>query len=132
MSDIPRLYFRRRRQGALVFRLVSETRASRLTLVQIAAVTGKGEIRPNKRTPPKPGEEIEIRAWIAAPPPEGPEAEALRAINILAGWVQRDATDAEINAAADPILLALHDLRQTVVRRLADIGKATAKDDEEG
>ena len=42
-------------------------------------------------------------------------------LNRFTGWVASDAPNSEVDALSDDLLLALLDLRQTVVRRLSNI-----------
>ncbi|MEO1495299.1 MAG: hypothetical protein AAFV19_24415 [Pseudomonadota bacterium] len=58
-----KLYYRIRKQGALVFRMEVSNRQRRIELNQIAAITGKDEIRPHKRRPPTEAEVAEIKDW---------------------------------------------------------------------
>lgn len=126
-----KLYFRKRKQGAFAFRLDVENRQRRLELIQVATITGKGEVRPHKRFPPTPEEMTEIETWMAAqaegkPPSAGEKA--VEEINLITQWVAKDAGDEEILSASDPILLAVHDLRHEIVRRLSRVGET--KDDD--
>ncbi|MEM0943784.1 MAG: hypothetical protein AAGI70_07530 [Pseudomonadota bacterium] len=125
-----KLYFRRRKQGALAFRLEVENRQRRLEMIHIATITGKGEVRPHRRFPPTEAELAEIDAWITQES-EGlsPAEEAIRDINLAAQWVAKDATDDEILAGSDPMLLAMHDLRHEIVRRLSKVGTGKPSDD---
>ena len=41
-------------------------------------------------------------------------------LNLTTQWVQSRATDAELDAVTDDLLLAMHDLRSTLVRKKAD------------
>ncbi|MBY8975635.1 hypothetical protein KHP62_07455 [Rhodobacteraceae bacterium NNCM2] len=127
-----KLYFRRRKQGAFAFRLDVENRQRRLEMIHIATVNGKGEIRPQKKNPPSPAEIEQIEAWIAAEadaPPETEPQKAIREINLIAQWVAKEAGDEDILANSDPMLLAMHDLRQVIVRRLSQVGESKSDDD---
>lgn len=117
------LYFRARKQGAQVFRMDVENRQRRLDLVPIAVVTNKGEIRPQKRTPPSEDELAQIALWVASrteTPPTGIAA-TIRELNLLAGWLQKDASEDEVRASSDALLMAMHDLRGVIVRRLSGL-----------
>ncbi|MEM8842298.1 MAG: hypothetical protein AAGD47_11030 [Pseudomonadota bacterium] len=124
-----KLYFRKRKQGAFAFRLDVENRQRRLEMIQIATINGKGEIRAQKRNPPTDAEHAEIEQWIAAQEADAEETDAeafVREINLIAHWVSREADDEEILTASDPLLLAIHDLRQIIVRRLSKVGEQRA------
>ena len=41
-------------------------------------------------------------------------------LNLTTQWAQSRATDAELDAVTDDLLLAMHDLRSTLVRKKAD------------
>ena len=129
-----KLYFRKRKQGAFVFRLDVENRQRRLELIHIATVTGKNEIRPHKRFPPTGDEQAKIEAWIAdrASGREMTDAEkAIDDINMLTQWIAKEAKDDEVLSCSDPILLAIHDLRHEIVRRLSKVGAGNGSSDDE-
>lgn len=124
---LPEYYFRTRENGATVYRVDTRNRESRLELVQIAVVNlRKGEIRPQADVVLGKDDEAAIRRWMA----ERKDLLARRAVddilrtvdhlNLTAQWAQAEATDAELEAVTDALLLALHDLRTVLVRRKAD------------
>ncbi|MEL6478299.1 MAG: hypothetical protein AAFR17_13305 [Pseudomonadota bacterium] len=120
-----KLYFRKRKQGAFCFRLDVENRQRRLELIQIATITGKNEIRPHKRNPPTEAETAEIEAWIAEQASgrvKSTAEQAIEDINLITQWIAKEAGDEEVLAHSDPILLAVHDLRHEIVRRLSKVG----------
>ena len=41
-------------------------------------------------------------------------------LNLTTQWVQSKATDEQLDAVTDALLLAMHDLRSTLVRKKAD------------
>lgn len=121
-----KLYFRRRKQGAFAFRLDVENRQRRLEMVQVATINGKWEIRPHKKNPPTDAELAEIEKWVATHRDGSellPVEEAIAEINLLTQWIVKDATDDEVLSWSDPVLLAVHDLRYEIVRRLAKVGQ---------
>ena len=127
MSALPELYFRVRENGAAVFRLNTENRNRRLELEQIAVANLRNEqIRPQGDRALSADEEAAIRSWMAARKAALAARElddihrAIDHLNHVAQWAQARATDAEIEAVADPLLLAMHDLRGVLVRRKAD------------
>ena len=120
------LYFRHRENGVVVFRMEVANRQRRIELNQIASISQKGEITPHKRRPPTEAEMAEIAAWQTEWAARV-EAEDLNTtekflveLNQFTDWVQRRADHAEIDAHSDPLLMAILDLRQVVVRRLAE------------
>lgn len=123
------LYFRIRPTGATVFRPETSARTGRLDLVPLASVqVATGTVRPVPRAQVTEDEAAEIAAWVAARQaelaarPARAAAELAERINEVANWVQTGAGDAEVAALSDPLLLAMHDLRAALVRRLADAG----------
>ena len=126
MFDPDALYFRIRDNGALVLRKDTDNPSRRLELVQIAAVNVRnGEIKPHKHDKPTPAETAQIEAWLAGRQAEMKEREeatparVIEEMNLAAQWAQARAGDAELRKAAPDILMALHDLRATIVKRLS-------------
>ena len=121
------LYFRTKDNGAAVFRIDTKNQQRRLDVSQIAVINiAKGEFRGQGDEPPTKEEEAEIYAWIK-------ERQAILAsrqiddihraidmMNTTAQWVQSKATDEDIDKFAQPLLMAMHDLRTVLVRNLAD------------
>lgn len=135
MSDtpnpLPNYYFRLRENGALVFRIINTNRTQRLEMEQIAMVNVKnGEIRAHKNHTLTKQDKKEIEAWRDARQAllaQRRSQEAMRCVeqlNALTQWIQRDATDSDLTQIEDDLLLAMHDLRSTLVRRNAakDVG----------
>ena len=128
MFDRPTLYFRRKDNGAAVYRIATGEHA-RLDMQQIAILKQNGEVKPSGRQEPTEGELAEIAAWHDARKAEQKTRDAARVdrlvgdMNAVAQWVQASANDKQITQNAQPILMAMHDLRATLVRRLSDQGK---------
>ena len=126
------LYYRHRKNGVAVFRMEVSNRQRRIELNQIATISGAGEIKPHKRRPATEDEQAEIAEWWAAwkarsDAGELSETEAfLVELNRFTDWIQRHAPDAEINLHSDPLLMALLDMRQVVVRRLSEVETSKA------
>ena len=126
MAPLPELYFRVRDNGAAVFRLDSENRNRRLEMEQIAVANLRNDqIRPQGDRRLSASEEAAIRAWMDARRTElaARELDDVRRtvdrLNEVAQWAQARASDDEIEALAEPLLLAMHDLRGVLVRRKA-------------
>ena len=127
MTRLPPYYFRVRENGAAVFRVDTENRERRLELAQIAVVNlRKGEFRAHGDAVLSKDDEAAIETWIA-------ERTALLAartlddirrtvdhLNLTAQWAQAQATEADLEAVTDALLLAMHDLRTVLVRKKAD------------
>jgi hypothetical protein len=127
MSDLPPYYFRVRENGALVFRVDDGNRSRRVELEPIASVNIRsGEVKPQGERALGPEDMAAIEAWIAR------RRETLAArdvddilrtvdhLNLTAHWAQSRATDAQLEAVTDTLLLAMHDLRSVLARKKAD------------
>lgn len=125
-GPLPGYYFRTRENGAAVFRVEVESRSQRMELVEIAAVNLKnGTLRPQGERALTPEDEAAIAEWVAARQAQL-AARTLddidRAVDHLqqtAHWVQSKASAEEIARVATPLLLAMHDLRQVLIRKRA-------------
>lgn len=128
MADkLPEYYFRVRDNGAFVFRLDTENRQRRIEMDQIAVVNMRnGEIKAHgERTLSVPDidaikEWMEERARTLAHREIDDILRAIDYLNTTAHWAQTRATDAQLEAVTDRLLLAMHDLRSTLVRKKAD------------
>ena len=126
-GDLPDYYFRVRENGAFVFRVDTENRQRRIDMDQIAVVNiRKGEIKPHGDRELTPEDVEIIEEWMA-------ERLALieyrdiddihRAVDYLnttAHWAQSKASDEQLEEVTDALLLAMHDLRQVLVRKKAE------------
>ena len=120
-------YFRVRENGAAVFRLDAENRQRRIEMEQIAVVNIRsGEVKPHGQHRLTEADEAEIARWADARRRALNAREiddirrAVEHLNLTTQWVQSRATDAELDAVTDDLLLAMHDLRSTLVRKKAD------------
>lgn len=134
MSDLPEYFFRVRENGALVFRLDGANRHSRLEMDPIAVVNIRnGEVRPQGDRTLDRADEAAIRDWmeerraLLAARETDDIHRAIDQINLTAQWAQSRATDAQLEAVTDRLLLAMHDLRTVLVRKKAE---RAARDDE--
>jgi hypothetical protein len=126
-ADLPEFYFRIRENGAVVFRVNTENRQRRIDLDEIATVNVKnGNIKPHGDRKLSPEENATIKDWIEqrqALLAERDVDDILRAVdhlNVVTQWVQSKATDEQLETITDVLLLAMHDLRSTLVRKKAD------------
>ena len=126
-GDLPEFYFRIRENGAAVFRVDTENRQRRIDLEEIATINIKnGQIKRHGERVLSAEETKVIQDWIAARQAllEGRDMDDLhRAIdylNITTQWVQSKATDEQLDKVSDSLLLAMHDLRTTLVKRKSD------------
>jgi hypothetical protein len=127
MADkLPDYYFRVRENGAFVFRLDTENRQRRIDMDQIAIVNMRnGEIKAHGDRVLSDQDIEAIKNWMEERAHTLAHREIddiLRAIDYLnttTHWVQSRATDEQLEAVTDPLLLAMHDLRSTLVRKMA-------------
>jgi hypothetical protein len=126
-ADLPDYYFRVRENGAAVFRLATENRQRRIEMDEIATVNVKnGNIKPHGEVELTAKDRAAISEWLAARQAQLAMREVddiLRTVdhlNLTTQWAQSRATDAQLDAVTDQLLLAMHDLRSMLVRRKAD------------
>ena len=128
MADkLPEYYFRVRENGAFVFRLDTENRQRRIEMDQIAVLNMRnGEIKAQGDRTLSEADVSAIKDWMAARADTLAHREiddifrAIDYLNTTTHWVQSRATDAQLDAVTDQLLLAMHDLRSTLVRKKAD------------
>lgn len=126
-GDLPQYYFRIRENGAAVFRVDTENRQRRIDMEEIAMVNVKnGNIKPHGETKLTPEDTAAIKDWLAERTALLARREiddihrAIDHLNLTTQWVQTRASDAELEAVTDALLLAMHDLRTALVRRKAE------------
>ena len=126
-ADLPDYYFRVRENGAVVFRLSTENRQRRIEMEEIATVNVKnGNIKPHGEGTLSPADLVAINDWLAARQAMLAAREVddiLRAVdhlNLTTQWAQARASDDQLDAVTDALLLAMHDLRSVLVRKKAD------------
>ncbi|SHJ04927.1 hypothetical protein SAMN04488012_104199 [Palleronia salina] len=125
--ELPEYFFRVRDNGAFVFRVDSDNRQRRIEMDQIAVVNIRnGEVKPNGERTLDEHDMAAITEWME----ERRATLAYREIddilrtvdhlNQTAHWVQTKATEEQIDAILNPLLLSMHDLRQVLVRKRTD------------
>lgn len=126
-GDLPEFYFRVRENGAFVFRVDLENRQRRLDMEQIAVVNlNNGQVKAHGTHVLSPEEMVAIEDWMAARKAVLARRDiddihrAVDHLNLTAHWAQTKASDAELDAVTDALLLAMHDLRSVLVRKKAD------------
>ena len=123
-GELPNYYFRVRENGAAVFRVDTENRQRRIEMDQIAIINMRnGEIKPHgeRRLSEDDLERIhewmEERAAILANRDMDDIHRAVDYLNLTTQWVQSKASADQLDSVTDALLLAMHDLRSTLVRK---------------
>ena len=126
-AELPDYYFRIRENGAAVYRVDTENRQRRIEMVELATVNVKnGNIKPHGEVVLTQADLKVIRAWMAervallAARDVDDIHRAVDYLNMTTQWVQTKASDDQLDAVTDDLLLAMHDLRTVLVRRKAD------------
>jgi hypothetical protein len=126
-AELPDYYFRVRENGAVVFRISTENRQRRIEMDEIAVVNVKnGTIKPHGDGELTEADLQSIEAWIAERQAQLAAREVddiLRTVdhlNLTTQWAQSRATDEQLEAVTDRLLLTMHDLRTVLVRKKAD------------
>ena len=124
---LPDHFFRLRDTGAAVFRVTTENRLGRIEMEPIATINLRsGEVKPQGGRALTDADRAAIDDWMAhrravQARREADEIEGtLDRLNLAAHWAQTKASDAELEAITDRLLLAMHDLRSVLVRKKAD------------
>ncbi|WP_371154664.1 hypothetical protein [Jannaschia sp. 2305UL9-9] len=124
---LPSYYFRVKDNGALVFRVDTANRQRRLDLDQIATVNiNNGQVKPQGDTDLTPADKAAIDAWMAARKATLATRDiddirrTIDHLNLTAHWAQSRASDDDLDAVTDDLLLAMHDLRNVLVRKRSD------------
>ncbi len=126
-TELPEYYFRVRENGAAVFRVDTENRQRRIEMDQIAMVNIKnGEIKPHGDRALSQEDRGAIQTWmedrmqVLAHRDIDDIHRAVDHMNLTTQWAQSKASDDQLDAVTDQLLLAMHDLRSTLVRKKAD------------
>ena len=126
-GQLPDYYFRVRENGTLVFRVDTENRQRRIEMDQIAVVNIRnGEIKPQGDRVLNERDLEVIHEWMAERTALLAERDiddiyrAVDYLNLTTQWAQAKATEEQLEAVTDDLLLAMHDLRSVLVRKKAD------------
>ena len=125
--ELPEYYYRVRENGAFVYRVDTENRQRRIEMDQIAVVNIKnGEVKPHGGRALSEADMAAISAWMRARKTllaERQIDDILRTVDHLnqtAHWAQSKASQEDLEAITDALLMAMHDLRTVLVRKKAD------------
>jgi hypothetical protein len=126
-GELPDYFFRVRENGAVVFRVDTENRQRRIDMEEIATVNvNNGKIKPHGDRLLTKAETALIENWIAkrvetlAARDVDDILRAVDHLNMTTQWVQSKATDDQLEAVTDNLLMAMHDLRTVLVRKKAE------------
>jgi len=126
-GDLPEFYFRIRENGATVFRVDTENRQRRIEMEEIAVINVRnGNVKPHGDRPLTEAEAAVIADWMTqrlgllAARDLDDIHRAVDQMNLTTQWAQSKATDDQLDAVTDTLLLAMHDLRSVLVRKKAD------------
>ena len=127
VAELPPYYFRVRDNGAFVFRVDTENRQRRIEMDQIAVVNIRnGEIKPHGGRELTQEDLAAIKQWmeernrLLAYRDIDDIHRAVDYLNTTTQWAQSKATDEQLEAVTDALLLAMHDLRTTLVRKKSE------------
>lgn len=127
MQKPDNIFFRVRENGALVFKVDTENRQNRIEMDQIAIVNiNSGNIKPQGDHELTPEETARIESWIQERQTiltDRYKDDVRRAIDLLgntAHWMNSKASDDEIDELGNDLLMAMHDLRSVLVRKMSD------------
>ena len=126
-GDLPEYYFRIRENGATVFRIDTENHQRRIEMEEIAVVNVRnGAVKPHGDHILTDAETGLIAEWMAdrlallARRDIEDIHRAIDHLNMTTQWAQAKATEEQLEAITDTMLLAMHDLRSVLVRKKAD------------
>lgn len=127
MTDLPDYYFRVRENGAAVFKVDTENRQRRIELEQIAVLNIRnGDVRPSGDRTLSDEDMAAIISWMdtrKATLARRDIDDILRTVdhlNLTTQWAQSKASEEDLEAVTDALLLAMHDLRTILARKKAD------------
>lgn len=127
MESPENLFFRVRENGAAVFSVDTENRQRRLEMQQIAVVnTNNGKIKPQGDHKLSPSELSAIEEWLEKRQKTLETRQiddimrTIDHISSTAHWVNTKATDNQVSQFSEQLLMAMHDLRSVLVRRMSE------------
>lgn len=126
-GDLPEYYFRIRDNGAVLFKVDTENRQRRIELDEIATINIRnGNVKPHGDHVLTAEETALIRDWMEQRSAQLARRDiddihrAVDHLNLTAQWAQSRASDDDLDAVTDALLLAMHDLRSVLIKRKAD------------
>ncbi len=136
MQTLQKLFYRVSKQGADVFRIDLQNRLRRLDLQKIAEIDLDSKTISKTESIELSQEEqsdmqnwLEIRHGQLELRSQNDINRLIEALNHAANWIETKANDEQIAKIGDPVLMAMHDLRATIVRKMAQKTSPGGKDD---
>jgi len=126
-KQLPEYYFRVRENGAAVFRIDTKNRNQRIEMDQIAVInTNRGDFKAHGNRTLDKDDEAAIRAWLTqrldllARRENDDVQRTIDQLNLTAQWAQSKASATQLDDVSDGLLMAMHDLRNVLVRKKAE------------
>ncbi len=125
MQTLQKLFYRVSKQGADVYRIDLQNRLRRLDLQKIAEIDLANEaVLQIKGVELSKEEQSDMQNWRKMRlgqlelRSQNDINRLIEALNHAANWIETKADDKQINEIGDPVLMAMHDLRATIVRKM--------------
>ncbi|WP_282091280.1 hypothetical protein [Epibacterium ulvae] len=125
--DQSEYFFRTRENGAFVFRIDAANRHRRIEMDQIAVVNIRnGDIKPHGDRDLTPDDLQAINTWMEERNTLLQKRDmddiyrTIEHLNLAAHWAQSRASDTQLEAVTDDLLMAMHDLRTVLVRKKSE------------
>ncbi len=123
-TELPDYYFRIKENGAFVFKVDTDNRQRRIEMDQIAVLNIKnGDIKPQGDSTLSDADMAAIDQWMQARKTvvdqrgQDEIARTCEQLNLTTHWAISKASDEQLEAVTDEILMAMHDLRSILVRK---------------
>jgi hypothetical protein len=123
-TELPEYYFRIRENGAFVFRVDTENRQRRIEMDQIATLNVKnGEVKTHGDRTLSDADRAAIDDWMTARRSlleirdQDSINRTVEHLNLTTHWANTRASDEQLDAITEDLLLAMHDLRTVLVRK---------------
>jgi len=131
VQTLQKLFYRVNRDGADVYRIDLQNRLKRLDLEKIAEIDIENDtIVPVDRMALSNEERDDMQNWCLARQDklelrhQNDINRLIESMNHAANWIEHDASEAQIDQISDTVLMAMHDLRATVVRKMVNNNKS--------
>lgn len=125
VQTLQKLFYRVSKDGADVFRIDLKNRLRRLDLEKIAEVNvAENTVTPMTGVALSDEETKDIEQWRSTRQgqlemrSQNDINRLVEAMNHAANWVENDASHTQLASISDPVLMAMHDLRATIVRKM--------------